>query len=228
VVVLLFRRRVLMIVCGAMVVLSLGLRLILLAYEVSPIAIYVMTPTRLDALALGGWAAMALRGPGGIGPLIKPAKIAAVVFGLLTLALAWHQGSFAYQLPLTASVGFTVLAVLFAAMLILVLGAKPSGIGGRVFASKTLGMLGRYSYALYIFHQPVITVVNRGLTRLYPSASTLEFQLLQIVIAFPLAVGLACLSWHLFEKHFLKLKRYFASAPAVPVEALASSPTTSR
>jgi peptidoglycan/LPS O-acetylase OafA/YrhL len=84
---------------------------------------------------------------------------------------------------------------------------------GRIFGHPSLTFFGRYSYALYIFHLPVAFFVERHLfsVRALPTLmhSQLPGQLVFSLVATSISVGLALLSWHLYEKQFLKLKDRF-------------------
>jgi peptidoglycan/LPS O-acetylase OafA/YrhL len=74
---------------------------------------------------------------------------------------------------------------------------------------------GKYSYAMYIFQLPMFAMAQKfGLTpEQLPSAwgswipSTALFSAcMTIAVTFA-----AWLSWNLYEKHFMALKRYFAN-----------------
>ena len=72
--------------------------------------------------------------------------------------------------------------------------------------------LGKYSYALYVFHVPLIRVA--GKLHLVPTSEMGDAKALLTLFAFPTAmilvsVAIAFASWHLYEKHFLNLKRFF-------------------
>ena len=73
--------------------------------------------------------------------------------------------------------------------------------------------MGRYSYALYLFHVPIRRFIR---DEYFPVASfpvlfdsPLPGQLLFYVVATAPALALAWLSWHLFEKRILSLNRFF-------------------
>src|SRR5207245_10232923 len=128
-------------VCWAGVVAGLfcrmGLRVA--GYEV---AATVLTPGRMDALAIGGLIALAVRGPHGLEAI---ARWAAPVAGVLALLLA---GLLASNTALT-SVGYTVVALLCGAILIHVLTASSGGVTSKLFPSPTLRFFGRYCYYIY-------------------------------------------------------------------------------
>ena len=81
---------------------------------------------------------------------------------------------------------------------------------------------GKYSYCLYVVHQPVSLVLRKGGVTFDRLTGILHNQALAVVAvntaAFAISIALAYLSWHAFEKHFLKLRRYvpYRYAPAPP------------
>ena len=116
----------------------------------------------------------------------------------------------------------TALAVAFAALLTVVAGG-PRGswlVGG--LPGRFLTTFGTFSYALYLFHNPVQAAFAtrssgpRGSRRC--SARRCPASSLFYVAATLPALALAWLSWHLYEKPWLRLKRFFPStARPVPV-----------
>jgi len=66
--------------------------------------------------------------------------------------------------------------------------------------------MGKYSYAIYIFHRFFDPYIERFLVPVHPI--WLSIWLTIILFCF-ISYGIAWLSWHVFERHFLKLKRFF-------------------
>jgi len=88
----------------------------------------------------------------------------------------------------------------------------------RLFESRPLRVLGKYSYGLYVLHVPLQPLY----LRLFPPArlgalgaglghtgSRLVGLLGFTALAAGVTLGLAMLSFHLFERPFLRLKRFF-------------------
>ena len=203
IVVLCLSRRHLVGACWAGVVGALlcriGLRLA--GHEV---AATVLTPAKMDALAVGGLVALLARGPYGLETI---ARWAAPVAGALAVPLF---GMLAYKAAPT-TVGYTLVAFFWGAILIHVLTASPGGVTKRVFASSTLRFFGRYSYALYVFHHPLLWFGPTFSVHFVPTVfgSHLPAYGLWLAVATGASVGLALLSWHVVEKQFLKLKTLF-------------------
>ena len=85
-----------------------------------------------------------------------------------------------------------------------------------------LRFLGTYSYGLYIFHYPLIPLFLRvfpveSLEERLGSSLVGTMAFLALCIGSTLAVAL--MSWHLWEKHFLKLKDRFAPRSGDPARA---------
>lgn len=172
--------------------------------------IYMFTTTRMDALALGAAAAVLARRQDILELCRKhQAGLAISALGLALVSAAISR-VFDTHDPGTIFIGYTLLATA-GAMLILALYAG-SGSGNwleRIFSIAPLRACGKYSYAMYIFHMLVIQASGNQLIKVLQatgSASPLLYSLTIIVISY----ALGWLSFHLYERHFLALKRYFA------------------
>jgi len=132
-----------------------------------------------------------------------------VVLAMVIVAL--RNGFAAYD-PLVSTIGHTAIALLFAAVLVLVLTLSRETLLVRVFNSTPLRFFGRYSYGIYVFHHPLLFLFS-GVVPLALIPTVLGSQLLRqavfIVIATAVTTALALLSWHLVEKRFLMLKVHF-------------------
>lgn len=206
-------RRALMRACIAIAVGSLLLRVGLVLGDAPWVRAYALTPARMDALALGGWIALAARGPDGLAPLRRFClPVAGVCLALLGAIAAARRG-LSSQDPVVDSVGFTLVALLFGALLVAVLTEAPEKRLHRWTSTPVLRTFGRYSYAIYLFHYPIPYLLARAGFPAERVPRILGWQLpgqiayFAVLTAFTLALAFA--SWHLFEKHFLKLKDAF-------------------
>jgi peptidoglycan/LPS O-acetylase OafA/YrhL len=210
-VVLICSRRQLWQVCVAAIVGGLVARIVLrlLGYE---IAASVLAPARMDALAVGAAIALIARQPEG---LFRAASIASKVMALsgVGLTLTFVLSEDLRQNAVAASIAYTLLAALFGSFLVTALTSSPSTYLRRGLTSPVLLFLGKYSYALYVFHYPLLFVRPSWLSpQAVPTilGSQLPGLFLYITGATLVSVGLAFASWHLYEKQFLKLKRFFS------------------
>jgi peptidoglycan/LPS O-acetylase OafA/YrhL len=207
--------------CLALAAAALVARLALLGAGVSTAAVYGFTVTRMDALALGGAAAAALRIPE-VGPRLasdaRPlwaAAAAAFVGGVLF-------GRYDLGTVAASSVGYTFLAV---ASALVVLAAATSDLRPRrrsLLRSAPLRALGKYSYAIYVLHKPLHDFVGKpALARLgLDAARSTIVGSVYIAVGLAASFGAAYTSYHLYEKHLLRLKRRLPTrlAPVNPLE----------
>ena len=175
-------------------------------------AMETFTFFRLDGLALGGFLALAARGPRGIQPLV-PWALAAIVPSAVGLIAIWQSShSRLYGIPLF------LLACFFAAMLVLAVASRPSTWWGTLWRTRLLRFFGKYSYAMYVFQLPLVRILEPALTADALSAqlgSAFWGRLAYIAIMSAITTLLALLSWNLYEKHFLALKTGFEPASGV-------------
>lgn len=82
--------------------------------------------------------------------------------------------------------------------------------------NSLLRRFGKYSYAIYVFHVPLIPIIYVGLTRIGSQLrlpiDSLPFAVLSVgyfLITAAVCFFVAWISWEVFEKHFLRLKRFF-------------------
>ena len=182
------------------------------------------TMFRLDGLAVGAWIALLIRGKAWtIQSIVRPARIvgpiaAVALAGTVGLAYAsgW-RGGVGQSLPYVL-IGYVAIALMFGALLCVAVGAKSGSIVSRMFTGRALTMLGKYSYALYLLHVPVNVLIRDRLIDPTSAAGTgrqLALQGAFYVVSLSGSLALAWVSWHVMEKHFLKLKNLFQS-PAMP------------
>ena len=85
----------------------------------------------------------------------------------------------------------------------------------KLFRMNFLRTLGKYSYAMYVFQNPMIPIValfpvTVTIMQWMGGQTSIVAQIGYMVVMFMLTFVSAVLSWHLYEKHFLKLKRFFS------------------
>jgi peptidoglycan/LPS O-acetylase OafA/YrhL len=112
------------------------------------------------------------------------------------------------------SIGYPTIAILSAALIVISIDpALRATRLSRFFQTRVMRILGKYSYALYVFHFPLAIVLQRmGLSILgFPriAGSSVPGAIAFTAIAISISLVIALLSWHLYEKHFLRLKRFF-------------------
>jgi len=183
-------------------------------------ALYVLTPFRLDGLALGSFLAVLARRPGGVAAIRRALpRVALVAVGLFLCRFAWSRtvGSGAAVL---LQVRESLVVVLLACLLVWALTAPPRALVARVFASGVMVFLGTYSYGLYVYHHFFSYYFSSRHTEFTLAAhlggSHAAAVVVQATVGMAASVLLAYASYQLYEKRFLALKDRFASARATP------------
>ncbi len=190
---------------------ALALRIAMVIYGADPWSLYTSTACRMDALALGAAAACAAK---------------------ISIWRAWAQARsnrllvvagvlFVVGIPLThvydrygiagETLGYTLLAVCSAAFVLSVALPSQAANVSKVLAWSPLRSIGTYSYAMYVFHG----LLNKLIGEPWLAARFGQTPGTPVVFLYALALlgvsyALGFCSYHLLEKHFLKLKVLFA------------------
>jgi len=215
VVLLLARRpRALIITCLAVSLGAMLARVIGIAIGLNWWVTVVLTPFKLDGLALGAFLAVLVRQPGGIDWMTRwIAPVAAAAIGLLVVSFVWTTLISRTHLELIGAIRASFFQVLLACFLIGALVAPKRHFISRLFSSRPLVFFGTYSYGLYVYHHFIsyYLVSNRTEVDLghYLGSHGLAVAL-QAIAGIGCSVALAYLSYEFFEKRFLNLKRRFA------------------
>jgi peptidoglycan/LPS O-acetylase OafA/YrhL len=209
-VVFLFNRKNLMRIAVAVIFGVLGLRIVAVLGGMSPDAIYILTPLRLDALCLGALIALIARGTSGIQTLVRPAKIVAIVSAIAIGIIAILRGTFYHNDPIMQTAGFSLIALFFGSALVLGLTSPLQ----HVFNTSVLRWFGKYSYGIYVWH-PIIFILllhtpqARDIRDRFLGGSGPAQMVISVAVAIAVTFVVTMLSWNLWESQFLKLKRYF-------------------
>ncbi len=201
--------------CFVCLVFSPALRCVLWLMQMRNGALYFPTPCRLDGLAMGALVAVLAMEPGGLAiRQVLFQRLATGATALLGGLLVWRGG-----LKFTDSPTVVFAPVFTNLMVAFVIVQIASGTGRfwpRLLSVGFLRAAGKYSYALYLFHAPLL----HPLLFLLPAqklvaatGSELVGNLTFVVFFMVASFALALLSWHAFEKHWLKLKDRFEARP---------------
>jgi peptidoglycan/LPS O-acetylase OafA/YrhL len=201
------------IACLGMIVGALIFRIWCLWSGWGTSAAYVLTFSRMDALAAGALLATLVREPALLQRMKAFVPYAAGALAVLLVAVVAIQGSFTRG-PLMLTVGFSSIALLSA----IIVGAAACE---RIPSAKSLLELpflrffGKYSYSMYIFHPFILTAmiaipaVAHSLNHAPSALEVIAFSLAGIFIT----ALVSLVSWRVIEQPFLSLKRYFQSSP---------------
>jgi peptidoglycan/LPS O-acetylase OafA/YrhL len=209
VVVLLTNGRTLFRVAIGCIVAALVIRIALVSAGVSDFWIYSLPFTRLDTLAVGALLAVRAHAPGGLAPWRRPAVVVAAIAALAWGALYWLD-QYRFIDPLFRTVGYTAAAAMYGGLIVLAMTAAPVQ---KIFGHPLLRFFGTYSYGMYVFHAPLMIFMAPlyAIASRVPSigGTSLLGQLAFFLMATAITSAVAFASWHLYERPFLALKRYF-------------------
>ena len=177
---------------------------------------YMFTISRWDALAAGALLAALLRGEHGralVARWTMPATIAAsaAMVVLLFVERGFHSRGLMVQV-----VGQSLINVLAACLIAFAVdeGPRAARTLQRVLSWQHLRTLGKYSYAMYVFHFPIHHGLKPFLGPWVEGPTDDPLRLVRVVayltLILVLTFGASLLSWRLIEKPFLDLKEKWA------------------
>jgi peptidoglycan/LPS O-acetylase OafA/YrhL len=206
-----FDARRMLLICGASFIIAIACRGLITWQNWSPYAANVFTFCRIDALSAGALLAVFER--------LYPAEAIVrgarwtlwTLLGLVALGAMAFNGQRAWG-NAAETIGYSVTALIFAALIALVVwGTRPNALW-RVFQTRFLCWLGTYAYGLYVFHHPIRIVLQR-LLPFEKLGRLLHSYVLGLVVhgllSGAISIVVALLSYHLFEQRILRLKRFF-------------------
>lgn len=206
-------RKKLMTICAAAVVICLCLRIggehLLPKYMLDQEVLYRWTPFRVDALLLGGWLALAERGP----VRRRLFQMAKPCFALLSgIAIVWlvrnqfvHRGATAYVYPPWTHTWALTYLDLWAASLI-VYAIQPGTWSFRLFDLRPLRWVGRISYGAYVFHD----IFHEQIEKLCYLAGVHHLERTCAAVGLAITLLLSWASFRWFEAPFIRLKDRWA------------------
>jgi peptidoglycan/LPS O-acetylase OafA/YrhL len=202
--------RALMVVSAIVVIATPAFRGVLLLRGVPSDAIYEWTVTRMDALALGGVVALALRSPTLHAIVVRCCRPLMMAAGAILVGVLWRYGRVHFHDGWVGVLGFSILALLCATLVSASVLDAEAPIA-RAFTWSPLRTLGRYSYCIYVIHFPFFCIAQQRLmqSRWKTGLQTPLGYVAFMVVGMTTVYGLARLSWSLFEAPLLQLKRYF-------------------
>ena len=160
--------------------------------------IYALSFLHIDAFAIGGYFAL----------YKKSDKTNLQTIGLLYFSILFgylveyistgHIDFLSYGYPYTGYApvfGYSIVNIVFAKT---ILQIKDGKFFPLLIENPLFNYLGKISYGLYIFHEPIILLVSST----YPSLLRIQAALLSILFT----ICISSISYELYEKKFLKLK----------------------
>lgn len=216
-------RRPLLWLCAFFTLACPALRAAFWLHGWSYFSVHTNTLLRADALLAGAALALLLRGPAHdrtlqLAPwvLLIAGLAAAFILALPTLPGAHTGLAQARWSVISLSIRYSCFDLVYAAAIAL---ALQPGTLRRLCSLVTLRTLGTYSYGLYVLHIPIFSYLEAPLRSLVAQHLTPNKGVGVVVtglVCFVLSAVAAYLSFHFYEKHFLRLKRYFSYTSKPP------------
>jgi peptidoglycan/LPS O-acetylase OafA/YrhL len=178
---------------------------------VAPYTVYCFTPFRADALAMGGLLAVVASSPEWLAVAKKYVRWAGWGSVVIIVVLTARRRFFVHLDADVQTIGFTALACAYGALLLEAVTGQVAWVRG-LLSSRALTFCGKYSFGAYLLHE----LLRPAFVAFFPveriEASThseLAGFLVHAMLGTALTFGLAVVSYELYEKRFLALKRYF-------------------
>jgi peptidoglycan/LPS O-acetylase OafA/YrhL len=152
--------------------------------------------------------------------MTRLARVVVVISGVVLAAMTIEgglnvvpQGVMTKGAIVSKCVSFSIAGAFFGSLLVLLLKPLPGTRWIRqVFNLQGLRWVGKYSYGIYLLHYTLAPLS----AALFPLAllesrtgSLFLARFIYFVLASALTIGAAFVSWHVWEKHFLSMKRSF-------------------
>lgn len=213
--VLFLPRKTLFFLCVGAIVTAIITRLGLTLYDLkfAEAAAYKFTIARWDALATGAALAILIRQFQYQEMLHKWWRLVAYIAAAYIVLFMLIDRNFAPVGPGLILLNQTISAFLFAALIFWAAEKQESTSRSRRFLlHPAMQSIGKYSYAMYLFHMPIIllsggfwTKHTVGLSTHHPAFSITLYALFVFAVSYLLAM----VSWICIEQPCLKLKRFF-------------------
>lgn len=201
-------------VCAAVAVTGLAMRCGIVWGGTLPIQIYTSSLCRMDALALGAGLAVVVQSAGAMDALLQRRRLLWATAAGLVLAGKLFPHGFDMLSPMGQTLGYTLIAAVCVVFLALALAGDVLQTGKlrHLLNHAVLKSVGKYSYAMYVVHEPLNAYVgHRALTQWGWMAAPTSWQGVVYVLGICLAsYGLAWFCYLLIEKQFLRFKPLFA------------------
>ncbi len=169
----------------------------------NPVAGYVLLPARMDGLAIGALLAVMAQGADGLAGAARAARRWVWLAGAALVSLVAVRGRLDYGDPFMLAFGMNAFVIVAGVLMVNAAASGRASLVGRLLEARPLVATARYSYAIYLWHQPVIICLTTlGLTaRVVPAVAGSELPgfLLLAGVAGVLTVAIAVASWRWVE-----------------------------
>lgn len=177
-------------------------------------------PFCMDGLLLGGALALLVRSR----YRQRTLELAPYVFVLaaaIILAASIHDPNLNWDSAFLTTIGMSIAAIGTTALVATAL--VQDSFAQKLFSFSPLRFFGTYSYGLYVYHYSLDAALTERLRFWFEAHGASKPEAI-LLAAFPillLSIALAVASYQLYEKHFLRMKRFFPYRRPVLTEELA-------
>jgi peptidoglycan/LPS O-acetylase OafA/YrhL len=162
----------------------------------------------MDALACGSAIAIVVRGP--LRERIQQWAPFLFTFAAgVTVAICAFRQTESYFDSLIATLGYTVTAIAYGALLVLSL--RPRSLLAHLLSLRILRTFGKYSYGLYLYHLPLAAVLTPMHERFVAwMHSFVVGGIVYLVACLLINLLVAAASFHFFETPVMRIKTRFS------------------
>lgn len=195
-------------VCAVLVLLALVIRTAMLMRGASFEMVYMFTFCRIDSLAFGAAMAAAIRIPQWRSALVRRRTQLLGVGVILAAIGALCSHLYDAFDHVTLTLGYFLLNFFFGALILACAidhASNRSGVLRSMLSTDVLRSVGKYSYGMYVLHVPIAFAISYAPFHRFGAAAPVLYTLVIVLVTY----FAAALSFHLYEKHFLKLKDRF-------------------
>jgi len=198
-------RKVLIIICFFFIFQSIVIRNIFENIGQDYSSSYVFTFARLDAISIGAIIAIMIRSEKGKIILEKYTTLILILSTVLLILLTLINHNFSLKDEYFIRIGYTIIGFFFGAFLLysLVTGSVINKIGKTQF----FRFLGKYSYGIYIYHWLIFPLLINYIAKWIEIFTSNSIWLIASFVCVAFIILLSIITFHLFEKQFLKLKK---------------------
>jgi peptidoglycan/LPS O-acetylase OafA/YrhL len=195
---------------GAVLLFSFVTRLYIVGNGIHYPAVWTLTFARLDPIVLGIAGAIVWHRHGATIRRLQlyGAELAAAA-GLFWLVMSFPQ------INLSRHVVWQFLATA-AGSLLLIIGVLRYRILSAAFGWRPIAWLGKISYGLYVFHLLVLYLYGSRVASHVVVTSTIR-PFVDLVLPLMFTIGVAAVSYYVYERPFLRIKARFAHVASRPV-----------
>lgn len=168
--------------------------------------IYVCTFCRMDSILVGALIAVVLHCPE---KKILFERLKWQLFlGTFFLLLGGYVLAKIISFNFFETVGYTFFALFCGSLINLIMFLPRRSRFLLVFDNSLCRSFGKYSYSMYLFHTPAILLIRKA-----PFFNSATYALPAVMALFALSTvmtyAISWITWHTYEKHFLKQKKHF-------------------